>query len=808
MAKLKVTDPTIGYCIASYQENVFFDLIKSLNVQERSNFEFSDVDYDELIELYLDDIEDSINVDFKPKLGKGREILHVGFDTEYVFNTATERNDILSYQVAIIRFDEKTEQLRKITKVFYPDSSAVSDRFTLEKLVSLIIQFALQEKLIKRWCCQVYLYAHFIRAEFSSMSDFFQYKKTVRGVSNTLAGHANVYGVDMERLASKPIKAQLMKLQDKGRRTKFSIVEFVDTILLTPNKSGLARVGELLNIDKLSIPAPYSIERMDEFLTGDKAAFEVYGLRDAELAVYYGLFMQTWARVELGLKYLPMTLAGCGLAYFKKITPDYSELFGTQKRSVTNYDAGRGISITRKIQELVPERAMYEEFATRCYHGGRNETYVCGVTDVRLFEDMDLKSAYTVAQLGILQPDWKGVYHSKTVLDYKADVFGFARIKFKFPNGTRYPSLPVRTDSYGLIFPLSGVTYVTAPEIEVAVNLNCDVTILEGIIVPFVAGSDPIFLPYTQFIRDNRQKHKVAANKLMETLIKEVGNSTYGKTAQGLKVKNTFDVESGMSKSLPHSDISNPFVAAYTSGLVRAVLSEHIANLEFDSVVTHLTTDGFCSDLTGVDRELAHQSSYKPVNEHFSYLLDKVGGGFETLECKHSVKQLVVSKTRAQYTGMEDLASSLPIILAKGGIKLDLQGVFTSEQRVAQENTAMIDLYLTRYPHQKVANEQFISIREQWFSEKDLISIKRERTLNMEFDCKRQLVNPKMHAITHLARTFEHIYLSTIPFATVDDFMTYRSYFDGWRMGRRVIDAETGDKSMAEGHCLKNLDDL
>lgn len=79
---------------------------------------------------------------------------------------------------------------------------------------------------------------------------------------------------------------------------------------------------------------------------------------------------------------------------------------------------------------------------------------------------------------------------------------GFAYIKFKFPEYTRFPPLPVRTELYGLYYRLEGETYCTAPEIAVAYNVGCEIEVLYGNINPWVENAEPVFRPFTKVIRD------------------------------------------------------------------------------------------------------------------------------------------------------------------------------------------------------------------------------------------------------------------------------------------------------------------
>ena len=75
-----------------------------------------------------------------------------------------------------------------------------------------------------------------------------------------------------------------------------------------------------------------------------------------------------------------------------------------------------------------------------------------------------------------------------------------------------------------------------------------------------------------------------------------------------------------------------------------------------------------------------------------------------------------------------------------------------------------------------------------FLGETDFVSIDRETTLNLEWDCKRRLVDPR----EHLALGYSHLFCETVPHKTVDDAIAMRSNFDGWRTNR----------------CLKGMDGL
>ena len=73
-------------------------------------------------------------------------------------------------------------------------------------------------------------------------------------------------------------------------------VSFLDISKHGPEKAKLEKLGLLLGIPKVIVPPRYSIERMDEFLAGDREAFLDYAIRDAEIAVKYSIEVLKFSR--------------------------------------------------------------------------------------------------------------------------------------------------------------------------------------------------------------------------------------------------------------------------------------------------------------------------------------------------------------------------------------------------------------------------------------------------------------------------------------------------------------------------------
>ena len=110
-----------------------------------------------------------------------------------------------------------------------------------------------------------------------------------------------------------------------------------------------------------------------------------------------------------------------------------------------------------------------------------------------------------------------------------------------------------------------------------------------------------------------------------------------------------FDTRDGASKPLPPSKITCPIIAAYTSSLTRAVISEILGNLPAHVRVFSATTDGWLSDCTPAEAKAAASG---PVASYFAALRGQVDpdGSTEILEVKHRAAAVLVAKTRHAVT--------------------------------------------------------------------------------------------------------------------------------------------------------------
>ncbi|EJB8686386.1 hypothetical protein MT220_004562 [Escherichia coli] len=691
--------------------------------------------------------------------------LHIGFDTEYVFNPETRQNDILSYQSYVVLPDNTG-----VSNIIYPPDSQKKSRLSFKDFLCQTITPLLETGVITKWPGIINIYAHFIRADITSFANFWSdYKILLKGIRGTVSSFKNRYGIDFDEQQERRVKTEQIMFDKRTSPPRCSNVAFIDTLLITPGGMGLAECGELLGLPKLTIPAPYSITNMREYLLGDRAGFEAYALRDAEIAVRYALQVRNFCARELMIDRVPATIGAMAVSRFTKTLKENNMspevCLGTHIKTRELWLTEKQAFRTIKNPASVPSRELFETFPINCYHGGRNECFMMGVTPSDHWYDYDLAGAYTTGLLDILTPDYGNIRLSKNPDDYCGHVMGFALVTFRFPESVPYPSLPVRTDQYGLFFPLSGESWATAPEIELALSLGAEMTIHNGIIVPWICDTSPhnsestsVFLPFVQQVRENRNRH--IKGSLEEKFWKEIGNSLYGKLAQGLRAKTAFDTARGLNRSLPPSSVTQPFFAAHVTGFIRAVVGELMNALPSDSSVVSVTTDGF---LTNCPLNKINMSG--PLSSRFQSLCDIVDPGSSMLTCKHEVSQLIAMKTRGQLTYRA--IQGKPVVHARAGVKPP------ADIPRSDYNDYMVDLYLNRLPGQTLSRSTLISTREMWLSESDLVSREKDIRLNLEFDFKRQPVQPAMNE--------GHLLMSSRPWDNMEEALQQRSLFDDWR---------------------------
>lgn len=719
--------------------------------------------------------EDQENSKFR-SLAAGPYLI-VGFDTE--FKTPeyhVTRDHIITggakYRVLSYQFHAKNQDGTEWQGIC---CTKHDERMSIRDFIVFVLGKGVRDHGVRDLPRTIFLVGHFTRADIPAFSDFNNLSQVLQSVRSTFLSIDEKITVPLE--------------QDGERIANLQVV-LRDTMLLTPQGAkSLKGIGELVGFPKLQLdPDPkrhrYLIERMDEVRRENWGIYRDYALMDATICVRYIEKIIHQYEAVTGKQKVPVTLTSIGVDLLIKswkedlhINPN--EAIGKTLVKSRVFNKQKGYFTKREELVDIEELSHHIPFITECYHGGRNEQYWFGPGLEGDWIDIDLASAYPTAMSLIGKPDWQSIRDSTRLDDYTPTTLGFAWVDFKFPATTRYPSLPVRTDN-GLVFPLEGTSYCAAPEIVAARNLGCKIKIRKGVIVP----TNPEIRIFGDFIKKCVEKRQKAGSKTLEGLFwKEISNSTYGKTAQGLHKKRVYDMRARDTRPLPPSRITNPCFAAFITSFVRAVLGEVMNSIPPSAMVFSCTTDGF---LTNIPESQISAISNGPLARIYSDARRVIAGDSGMLEIKHAIRQPLGWRTRGQatlkkYQHLED--DDKGTVLAKGGI-------FTKpeSETAAQKNDEILDLFFNRTPESVLVVESLTGIRDIVEYDADLVPKDINKRLSMEYDWKRQ---PTDRAISD---QYNHIYFATRPWKTVEQFKTVRDLWEDFTKG--------------SPKCIKNLDDF
>jgi hypothetical protein len=722
----------------------------------------------------------SANFYHGPEKADAQEYLIIGFDTEFKtpenplsleeVRVGQAKYKVLSYQVYCSLYDPAQPDAKPWSGICYPNGD---DRLSLSDILIFALSKGVNDGCLKTIPKRIYVAGHFTRADFPALSDFQNLSDQISAVRATF-------------LSIKEGINYMLAFED----CTFAKIEVVlrDTMLLTPATSkSLKALGELVGLEKIVIdPDPerdqfYKIN-MDALLAENPELFERYAINDAEICTRYLEQLIDQCEEITGARMVPPTLTSIGVNLLTESWKDQNfkplELLGQEniKERYFSKAKNRYVMVTKKVN--MQEVDWHMAFATECYHGGRNEQFWFGPAFEDDWTDYDLSSAYPTAMALIGKPNWRELYTSTDVSEFTPETLGLARVYFKFPEHVAYPTLPVRTAN-GLVFPREGVSDCASPEIALAVSLGAEVKVRHGVIVP-TDNETPIFGP---FIKDCIAKRaSYPKNSLSALFWKELSNSSYGKTAQGLRAKRVFDLRDREMKPLPPSKITQPFFASYITSFVRAVLGEIMNALPLEVCVFSCTTDGFLTNATSDHIEAASQGQLCTLFQQSRKMLT---GDPTILEVKHQVRQPLGWRTRGQATlqpGRSEKGDSVNIVLAKGGIYTP--GYLQDDR---SRNDFITTMFFNRKPDDEIELLIKTGVKDIIFFDADLVEKRTSKRLNMEFDWKRMPVAAWQDAGTG------HVAFASKAWNTIDEFIKMREYWESF--------------AIVEPRCLKSVED-
>jgi hypothetical protein len=680
----------------------------------------------------------------------------VGFDSEWVDASHADdgippnaSNRILSWQLYLVSSSGACALLVEAK------GSDKSSRRGLKTLLGMVVRKAIREGIIPSPPDVIHLAAHFSRADLSTLRDFAKLKRRFSAVRRTYA------------TTMKPLVLRILTDQGTARVS----VRLVDTMLIAPAGASLASLGATLGVPKVDLPHGYSKARMDVFKQQKPEEFARYALADAEIAARWAARVFSLVRAEMGVSRSFPTLGSVGVAMIEdeiaRLGTDVNAFFGREKR-------------LRGPPSPLPILVGKLEFAAQCYHGGRNEAFAVGFSPAgREVFDLDLCGAYTTAMALISVPNWPTARYTNSLSELTTiGALAFAHARFSFPNETRIPSLPVRASSgRGLIYPLTGSSWCTGPELIVALNQRALIEVLQGLRVDYVPNSPRPFEEFARKISRIRKDAKSRGDRVLDRLAKEVGNSAYGKIAQAVASQRSipddvdsrrvFDVETDTMRELGPSRISQPMLAAFITGAVRAVVCEALARIHTDHWIGSVTTDGFLSTAAV---ETIDQSG--PIARSFSEARIRISPEDPKLwELKHREDQVFVPKTRGAVSC--SLHKTKPL-LARAGIRLGEKFDLPTDEVAAFWKLVRDRTYETR-----IEQQSLITLRAQHLTDADLVPVIREVRVNLDYDFKRKPIDAHDDEALLTAQT--------IPWDTVADFEKARDDLEAWKHSQRRV---------------------
>ncbi len=696
----------------------------------------------------------------------GQPYLLVGFDTEFktpdITLTQSEirsgmgagKTRILSYQ-----YYAKHSDGRQWSGICIPKDDG---RLSILEFMMFVLGEGARIHAIDNMPLKIFLVGHFTRADIPAFANFKEITNYMSAIRSTFVSDLTGLPLKVPTASGDPIKLAVM---------------LRDTILLTPQANrSLKAIGELVGVKKIELSQDRAvrqsmIENMDKVRLDNWQLFREYAITDAEICVKYIEQVIAEYQAVIGKFSAPITLTSIGVDLVLKtwkevLNLDPPKVLGQEVVEEKTYSKRLGYLM--KVKKAIPLTCVHREIAavTECYHGGRNEQYWFGPGFEDDWLDLDLAGAYPTAMSLIGLPDWQSIHDSKNIDDYSPTTLGYVEVEFKFPDNMRYPTLPVRTNN-GLIFPLSGISHCAAPELFTAKQLGAKLKILHGVIVD-QDRSVPIF---TKFISDCIGKRNTAGKNTLKGLFwKEISNSTYGKTAQGLHSKRVYDLKDRDMVELAPSKITNAFFAAFTTSFVRAVLGEILNTIPRDKFVFSCTTDGF---LTNIGRDSIQSLLMGPLAKIYAAQREVLAGDSTVLEIKHQIRKPLGWRTRGQATlkpGTD--TDTKPIVLAKGGIYTRPE-----HEEIEDKNTVIVKKFFNRSPGDLIEVEGLTGIKELVEHESDYMDKVFTKRLNMEYDWKRM-----PDGVTQ-SNLFQHVAFSTKPWPTVHQFIKMRNLWDEYTDG-------------------------
>lgn len=457
-----------------------------------------------------------------------------------------------------------------------------------------------------------------------------------------------------------------------------------DTMGQAPaNSKSLDTLGKLIGIEKLD-DSRIDKANMNQFFHDYPALFLEYAARDSTVTLLY--FSSIYGINRKGA----VTLTSASAKIIKDKIAEYLDCKPSdptdpngefnlifrglkKKKDDVYFDEELGYLQCSKLYPISREVSEIQQFCTFAYHGGYNGSSKIGWYTGQTY-DHDLKGAYPTAMTVVPDINWKNPIKQE-ISDKDIDLNLFQSMygtyqplipfvgyfTFEFPEDVKYPCFCYQSMD-NLVFPLSSKDsgdpdfkegiYATGVEVYLALKLGAKVHCERGFILNVLPNKDgnTCSLGYAikSIINDRELAQTLFGKKsFSDQLLKLMVNSgSYGKTVQNVVPKKSYSTYSKEMEPMGESILTNPFVAAFTTAIVRCELIATMNQLhEMGYDVYSYTTDGFITNAPVDVMEKCDMYGIKPFMENARlFLTDEKSS--KVWEVKHTQERLLNLTTR------------------------------------------------------------------------------------------------------------------------------------------------------------------
>ena len=401
-------------------------------------------------------------------------------------------------------------------------------------------------------------------------------------------------------------------------------------------------------------------------------------------------------------------------------------------------------------------------FAANSYCGGYNTCSIPGVFEGFQTYDFDLENAYPTAMCLIFDIDWDNpIEREFKNEDLSLQAFHtpmdpmFCLIDFEFPESVKYPCIAIHNRG-SIIFPRKAeAVYASGPSMFLALRLGAKVHVRYGYVARILfKGLEPsmsLRVACRQMVSDRAiARETYGKGSIEEKLLKLFVNGGYGKIAQNVIEKHTWDCWREEMEDIGCSSITSPERAALITDIVRCMLIGTMNQLSERGLRTFsVTTDGFITEASLDDVNACNCYGFRKYFEDSRLWLT---GSDPTIWAeKHDQFTLINPTTRCNvgFGGRKG-------VLAHGGF-------VTGEIKDTKEDAArMAETILTRTGRVTYTTLEFVNQKEMVTAGCDFYTFRQKRSIRLDFDFKRRPIRESFHPVSGVIEGIEYEYVNLV----------------------------------------------